>query len=141
MNIDVTNRGEQRKFGIVMAAAFAVLGLIRWGFAYWFHPEDAGGYPYIFLIIGAPFLVLGLVAPGLLRWPLHYWMQFALAVNWLMTRVLLTMAFLFIITPGRLILSALRKDLLKRSIEPDAETYWEEPEAQPEEFDRYLNQF
>ena len=30
MDLNVSDKSEQRKFGIVMAAAIAILGLIRW---------------------------------------------------------------------------------------------------------------
>lgn len=134
MDIDTTNKKEQRKFGLVMAGAFTVLALIRWAL-------HRGTIPTGFLVIAAAFLVLGLVAPRVLRPVLFVWLKFALALNWFMTRVLLTTAFLGMIVPARILIRLFSTDPLKRAWDPEAPTYWEEPEDQPEELERYLNQF
>lgn len=34
-----------------------------------------------------------------------------------------------------------RNEPLKRALKPDAATYWEEPDEQPTELERYQNQF
>ncbi|HNR33540.1 MAG TPA: SxtJ family membrane protein [Candidatus Hydrogenedentes bacterium] len=135
MTLDTSSRSEQRKFGIVMAVAIAVLGLIRWalhGFAV---------VPTYFFSVAAVFLALGLVAPFVLRPVLIVWMKFAEALNWLTTRVLLTLAFFLLIVPVRVIMLLVRHDPLNRAWDPAAESYWEEAEDQPKEFERYLDQF
>jgi hypothetical protein len=58
-----------------------------------------------------------------------------------MTRVLLSLAYFLLIVPGRVIMSIFGKDPLKRAWDPKATTYWEEPEEQPTELERYFNQF
>jgi hypothetical protein len=135
MNVDTTSKKEQRKFGLVMAVAISVLGLIRYALHGFEH------VPLAFFIVAAAFAVLGLVAPRVLQPVFWAWMKFALGINWVMTRVLLTVAFLFLIVPVRIILIVLRKDLLNRAWDSSASTYWEDAEEQPAEFDRYLNQF
>ena len=135
MNIDVTDRKEQRKFGIVMAVAITVLGLIRWaihGFA--ILPVNLFG-------VAAAFLALGLVAPPVLRPVLIVWMKFAEALNWAMTRILLTLAFFILIIPVRVIMKIVGFDPLNRAWDPTAATYWEDADDQPKEFERYLDQF
>lgn len=135
MVLDTSSRTEQRKFGILMAVCITILGLIRWairGFAV---------VPTYFLGIAAVFLVLGLVAPPVLRPVLVVWMKFAEALNWLMTRVLLTVAFFLLILPVRVIMKIAGKDPLNRAWNPAAESYWEDAEDQPKEFERYLDQF
>ena len=134
MNVDTSDKKQQRNFGLVMAVAITVLGLIRWGL----HRE---GPPLAFFTVAGAFLVLGLVAPRVLRPVLVVWLKFALVLNWLMTRVLLTVAFFGMIVPTRAIMRVFGKDPLNRAWDADAPTYWEEPEEQPTEFDRYLNQF
>ena len=135
MHVDTSSRREQRNFGLVMAVAIAAIGLFRW----WLH--GYGPLPRWFFYVAAAFGVLGLIAPWMLRPVFIVWMKFSLAVNWVMTRVLLSVAFFLIILPTRLIVVLMRKDLLNRSWDPEAASYWEEAEAQPKEFDRYLNQF
>jgi len=135
MNINVSDKKEQRKFGIVMAAAIAILGLLRWavhGFAH---------FPKWFLFVALAFLVLGLVAPRLLKPILFVWMRFALALNWLMTRVVLALAFFLLFIPTAIVMRVAGKDPLKRAWDPTAASYWEDAEEQPAELDRYLNQF
>lgn len=135
MNVDTSSKKEQRNFGLVMAVAISVLGLIRWAL----HGFEQ--IPKGFFIVAAVFLVLGLVAPRVLRPVLIVWMKFALVLQWVINRVLLSLAFFLMIVPTRVILSILRKDPLNRAWDPNAASYWEEPEDQPAEFDRYLNQF
>ena len=135
MDLNVSDKSEQRKFGIVMAAAIAILGLVRWalhGF------ED---FPKWFFAVAALFLVLGLVAPRVLKPVLFVWMKFALTLNWLLTRVILTLAFFLMFVPAAIIMRMTGKDPLKRAWNPEATTYWEDPEEQPAELERYFNQF
>lgn len=139
MQIDTSSKSEQRKFGIVMAVAITVLGLIRWGLHAW--RGEAIGPPYYFFAVAAAFLVLGLAAPIVLRPVLYLWFQFALGVNWVMTRLLLSFVFLVMITPGRILIRLFGEDPLKRAWRANQDSFWETPEEPPQEFDRYKDQF
>jgi hypothetical protein len=68
-------------------------------------------------------------------------MQLAKGLNWFMTRMLLSLAFYLAITPVRIWIRLFGEDPLKRRWQPEATTYWEEAEEQPEEVERYFNQF
>jgi len=138
--IDTSDRTQQRNFGIVMAVAIPVLGLVRWG-VHWWRSGEMPDFPVWFLVVGAAFLVVGVVAPPVLRPLLIAWLKLAEVLNWVITRVLLALAFFLLITPARLLVSLFSDDPLKREWDPEADTYWDEPDEQPEEFDRYLNQF
>ena len=108
--------GELRKFGITIGIALAVLGGIAW----W---RDAGAAPYLLGVAGA-FAVLGLVLPRALA-PIEYlWMKLALVLSYVMTRVILTLAFYLAITPTGLLLRLMRKDLLTLKIDRAAPSYW-----------------
>lgn len=133
MDIDTSDKREQRNFGLVMAVAFMVISLIRW----WF----SGTYSFIFIYIAVPFAVLGLLAPRVLQPVLVVWIKFSIVLNWIMTRVLLSLVFFLMITPTRIILSLRGKDTLNRSYLPGDETYWEKPEEQPDDIEGYKNQF
>lgn len=133
-NIDTRDPKQQRNFGLTMAGAITLLGLIRWAL----HRE---GPATAFFAIAAVFLALGLVWPRVLEPVLRVWLKFALAVNWVMTRVLLTLSFFCIILPVSVAMRLFGNDPLKRRWDPNAESYWEEPEEQPAEPERYLNQF
>ncbi len=136
-HVDTSSKSEQRKFGIVMAVAITVVGLVRW----LFHGLDMEALPSYFFSVAAVFLVLGLVAPKLLQPVFWGWMKFALAVNWVMTRVFLTIAFLLLLTPFRLLIRLFSDDPLKRAWAAEGESYWEAPEDQPKNVDRYRDQY
>ena len=133
MDVDTSNRKEQRGFGLVMAAAIVIVTLIRW---------LIGGHlaTWPFYVSGA-FLVLGLAMPSALKPLFVVWMKFAEVLNWIMTRVLLGAVFFLMITPMRLLMRIFSDDPLKRRFEPEAASYWEEPDEQPDDPARYKNMF
>ncbi|MFP4173581.1 MAG: SxtJ family membrane protein [Candidatus Hydrogenedentota bacterium] len=132
-NMDYYDRRQQRNFGLVMAGAFCVLALIRW----WWE----AAFPPILFGIATAFLVIGLVAPRALTPVFIAWMKLAIGLNWVITYILLTVVFVLMITPVGLVRQIFAEDPLKRKWLPNAITYWEKPEGQPAEFDRYKNQF
>jgi saxitoxin biosynthesis operon SxtJ-like protein len=64
--------------------------------------------------IGAVLLVLGLVAPVLLKWPSKLWWRFSHALGYVNARILLTLLFSLILVPLSLIWKVLGKDPLAR---------------------------
>ena len=135
MNVDIASTKEQRKFGFVMGAAITVLGLVRW----WLH--GFAELPVYFFSVAAAFAVLGLVAPRILKPVFYLWIRFGLAMNWLVTRLVLLIAFWITIVPTRVLIRLFGKDPLKREFLPDASSYWEDAEEQPDTMERYLKQF
>lgn len=131
--LDTSDRREQRKFGLLMAAAFGILGGINW----WLKGTPSS---WIFTV-SVVFLIAAVAAPFALRPVFAAWMKFAEALNWIMTRVLLSIVFYGMITPARYLNQTFGSDPLKRAWLPNADTYWEDPEDQPAEPDRYRNQF
>jgi hypothetical protein len=140
LNVDTSSRREQRNFGFVMAGAITVLGMVRWAF-HWWREGQMPGLPIYFFAVAGVFLLLALAAPKVLEPIFVLWMKFALLINWVVTRILLTLVFVTMLIPGRGIVMLLRKDLLRRKWEPDSASYWQEPDEQPEEFERYQNMF
>jgi hypothetical protein len=135
MNVDIGSKKEQRKFGLVMAVAITLLGLVRW----WLH--GYGDLPVYFFYAAAAFGALGLVAPPLLKPVFYLWIKFGLGMNWVMTRLILLIAFWLMIVPARVLIRLFGNDPLKREFLPGSQTYWEDAEEQPETIDRYFNQF
>ncbi|MCP4644994.1 MAG: hypothetical protein GY851_31420, partial [bacterium] len=117
----------------LMAAAFVVLGLVR----SWL----AGQMLPWFFAVASVFLVAGIVVPSLLRPVFVAWMKLAEVLNWIMTRVMLSLVFYLMIVPARFINQWRGNDPLKRDWDLKSESYWEDAEEQPDEFERYLNQF
>lgn len=115
---------DLRKFGRVMAGAFGVVALIIFWRSGWTQT------PWVerFGIAAAAFLALSIVWPKALT-PIEWaWMKLAMVLNYVMTRVLLTLVFFLAVTPVGLIFKLLGKDLLDRRFDPKASTYWVEPE-------------
>lgn len=133
MDIDTSSPTEQRKFGLLMAGAITAVTLIHWLIR-----GELALWPFY---IAGPFLVLAILAPILLKPVLIVWMKFALAVNWVMTRLLLSIVFFLMIVPTRVLMKIFSTDPLKRKWDENATTYWEEPEEQPLEKERYHGQF
>jgi len=135
IDIDTSDKKEQRKFGLVMGAAIALLG----GARYALHGFET--VPANFFIVAGVFAALGLVAPKALQPVFVAWMKLALVLNWVMTRVFLAFAFYCVITPTRFFVTLFGEDPLKRAYLPESESYWEEPDDQPDDLASYKNQF
>ena len=75
--------------------------------------------------IGAVLLVLGLVAPALLTWPSALWWKLTMALGYVNARVILTIAFLLVLTPIGLLWRLLGRDPLgkRRESWPGWTTY------------------
>ncbi len=135
LDINTSSKTEQRKFGLVMAAAIVVLGLIR------FALRGFAQFPVWFFVVAAVFAILGLLLPRALKPVLIVWLKFAILLNWVMTHLLLTIVYLVIIAPMGMIMRLFSEDPLKRARLPQEQSYWETPEEQPKEFARYRDQF
>lgn len=135
LEIDFDDRKEQRKFGVSTGIVLGVLGLLR----YWWHGFEH--VPYILWSIGAVFLALGIVAPPILKPALKVATFLAEKMNWVITHIVLTLAFYLIITPSGIIYRAVSGDPLKRTFEPGAATYWDDADPAPKGVEAYKNQF
>jgi hypothetical protein len=111
-----------RNFGIalgVLLAGFAALAFWRGRF-YW--PYLAGG-------AGAA-LVLGLFLRPAMRPIFRGWMWFAQKLNWLTTRILLTVFWLVVFLPVGLVLRLFGVDFFDRKWDASKASYWHErPDA------------
>lgn len=64
--------------------------------------------------IGAVLLVLGLTKPVLLKWPSAVWWKFAMVLGHINARVILTIAFLLVLTPIGLLWRVIGRDPMRR---------------------------
>jgi multisubunit Na+/H+ antiporter MnhB subunit len=64
--------------------------------------------------VGAMLLLLGLVAPTLLGWPSAVWWKLAMALGYVNARVILSIAFLLVLTPIGLIWRVIGRDPMGR---------------------------
>ena len=82
------------------------------------------------------FLLTVTLSPAALRLPYRLWMTLAFVLGWLMTRVILVAAFLFIMAPLGRLLRMMGKDLLDEKIRKESRTCWKkhEPSGGPEQY-------
>lgn len=62
--------------------------------------------------IGAVLVVLGFVAPKLLKWPSAVWWKFAMVLGYVNARVILSIAFFLVLTPIGLLWRLIGRDPL-----------------------------
>src|SRR5437762_7742307 len=111
-----TGAQELRRFGLLVGAVFTLLGA-------WFWWRGKGRYPY-FLAPGAGLVVLGTVAPRVLRLIYVGWMSLAFLLGFVVSNILLTLFFYVIVTPLGLVARLAGKDFLNRKLDARTESYW-----------------
>ena len=107
---------ELRKFGWVMAAAFVVIALARLAIHH--------AFSLWWIDLSLFFALAALVYPKILRPIYRGWMALADVLSWIVTRVILVVAFYLIVTPISLLAKISNKQFLALAFEPGRETYW-----------------
>lgn len=129
-----SGRRDLRKFGITMAIALAVVGLL-------FLWRDKGTVTIYPLALAALFLFFGVALPAVLRPIQKGWMAFAIVLGWVMTRVILVVLFFVGITPIALIARLSGKRFLDLGFDAKAPTYWQRRPKPDHGRERYESQF
>jgi saxitoxin biosynthesis operon SxtJ-like protein len=75
-------------------------------------------------VVGAAVTVLYAVVPAVRRPVFVGWMRLTYPVGWVVTKLLLLVAFLVVMTPIGILLRALQGDPLERRADASASTYW-----------------
>lgn len=132
-----------RRFGLVVGAVFTILALVlAWpGTDGPFSqrladlPRHIREVPPLtsLLIAGLALIGFGILVPAGLRRPYLAWMALALALGFVMTRVILSVVFFLVITPIGLVRRAMGHDPMHRRPDASVPTYWirKEPPADP----------
>lgn len=109
-----------KKTGITVGIVLILISLLLW---------YLGRTSFIyFSIIGGLFVILAFIAIPMLR-PFHkLWMMLALAMGFVMSRVILTVLYYFILTPIGLIAKLVGKKFMPVRFDKSALTYWEKRE-------------
>lgn len=120
--------GSDRGFGLVFAAVFCLVGL-------W--PLLGGGPVRAWaLAASAVFGALGWLRPALLAAPNRAWMRLAMAMQRVVTPVVLGLVFFAVLTPVAVLMRLAGKRPLRLRADPAAESYWEPPPAGATDFRR-----
>lgn len=128
---------------VLAAAAWAWIGAAglepsRWAAAAATFARPSG--PAFLGAAGVVLVVAGLTVPQRLATVYRVWMAVALAMGYVMTRVLLTVVFLAVVTPIGIVRRLLGHDPMHRRPDPKAGTYWIRrtgAESTPESLEKY----
>lgn len=122
---------DLKKFGLTVGGVFFIIGILMFFFG-------SSGYKYL-LVIGAVLIIPGLLFPAVLK-PLNIaWMTLAVLMGFVMTRVILMIAFYLVLTPVSLIAKISGKKFLESGFDKNKITYWtyrEKTERAPIDYER-----
>lgn len=121
-----------RRFGFTVGSAILLLGCVL----LWRH--RGAGWPLI--SIGAVMVLVAGLAPLTLKWIHGPWMIVGLALGWIVTRILLTIVFFFVVTPIGLLQRLFGKRAIEVAFKADAASYWQARTSTPMSED-YEKQF
>ena len=121
-----------RKFGWTVGPVILLLGAI------FLWRQRGAGWPLI--SIGVVLLLAAALAPVTLKWVHGPWMIAALALGWVMTRILLTIVFFLVVTPVGLLQRIFGKRAIEVDFKANAASYWQARTARPAPED-YEKQF
>jgi len=135
---------QLRGFGVICLVAFAGIGAwIRFKHAFMafsIPPASAVPLGYGLWALGGACLLLGLLAPRLLK-PLYVGLTLvSLPIGFVVSHVIMALLFYGVFTPIGLVFRLLGRDPLERSFDRQAESYWIAHET-PRDPKRYFRQF
>lgn len=128
-----STKKELREFAFVVGGVASAIGaLLLW--------RGRPATPY-FLTPGIVLIVLGFLAPQILKPLQKVWMIFALIMGAIMSRVILGLLFFIAITPIRVIALIFGKQFLDLSFRKETDSYWNQYPEKKIEKEQYEKQF
>ena len=117
IKLDVSKK-SLRKFGLT-------IGIILIFISFWFFYKNIFDLTrIIFLVLGLFLITSGIIFPPSLLRIYKVWMGIAFALGWFVSRLLLTILFLTVLTPIGLLAKLFKKEFLKLSFDKNKSTYW-----------------
>ncbi len=109
---------ELKKFSLIMSLLFTVLSTL----IFFFSDE----YQTAFWLLGIVcfFLICAFFMPRTIKPVRILWIGFSLVLGYFMSRILLSLVYFLVISPIRLIMTILGRDLLNTKLDPQIQTYW-----------------
>ncbi|MDD4910327.1 MAG: SxtJ family membrane protein [Candidatus Omnitrophica bacterium] len=124
--LDLSKAGL-RKFAVTMAACLLIIGLV----IFLKHREINKAL----LAASLLFLSAGIFIPGCLRVIYIPWMRLAEVLGYVVSRLILSLIFLLVLTPIGMILKIAGKDLLDKKL-GNSSTYWKKVDPKSTDYER-----
>jgi hypothetical protein len=107
-----------RRFGLLVGSVMLVLS------GWMFLKDRLLVFRYLLGFAGLLLVLLGTTFPSALRGFYRVWMGAAFAVGWVVSRILLLILFVFVISPIGLIVRLFKKPLLTTDFDRKMDSYW-----------------
>lgn len=122
-----------KKTGLTVGIVLILISLLLW---------YLGKSSFVYFSgIGGLFVILSFIVIPVLR-PFHkLWMMLALALGFVMSRVILTLLFYLVLSPIALIAKLVGKKFMPLGFDKNAKTYWEKRENTAKQKIDYERQF
>lgn len=106
------------KFGLIIGGIFLLLALL------FFYKNILITLRMIFAVIGLFLFIGGIIFPEKLSPFYKIWMGFAFALGWIISRFILTILFIFVLTPVGLLAKLFGKRFLELKWRDGKQSYW-----------------
>ena len=127
---DSPSKKQLKEFGYLIGLGFPIL-------IGWMLPAIVGhGFRAWTLWVGIPGLILGLIAPGLLRQPYRAWMALGHALGWVNSHIILGLIFLVVLQPIAYLMRLFGYDPLRKSRHHASNSYREDRKDSHVDFNR-----
>ena len=128
-----SNKKDLKSFGLTIGIVFLIITGIL------FYVEK--NLSSIFIYLAVLFIFSGIIFPIILK-PLYFiWMVFAVILGWIMTRVILSITYYFIITPITTLSKIFGKDFLDLKKQAINDSYWNARPKNNNDIKNYEKQF
>jgi len=107
-----------RKFGLMIGGIFLAIGLLLLWKSVWLDVR------IIFIALGGTLFLGGVLLPLPLKYVYLIWMGFAFALGWIVSRFILIILFIFVITPIGIVAKLVGKQFLDLKFRDGKDSYW-----------------
>ena len=130
LNILDTSKKKLRQFGILIGSL--IIPIIIW----LYHPNPIGYIGYILIFISIILILGGIIYPNSLKRVYILWMGLAFIIGWIVSRVLLSVLFLFVLTPLGILGKLFKKEFLNLKFKRGDKSYWIEKDNREIKYDK-----
>ena len=125
--LDISKK-SLRKFGIVIGLILISITIIFfWNSVTW---------KVMLLTVGGILLLNGIFIPKNLKDIYKVWMGFAFGLGWIVSRIILTILFVFILTPLGLFAKLFGKEFLDLNFNKEKSSYWIQKKEEASDYEK-----